>query len=1293
MQPQSHLARHKATAHDEARFVCESLNGVLVSVGNAVENTFLTGLMGSTRNLTADSSLWIGMGIDAAELSVSLVQSSFWDDGTPIVYTNWADDVKDLLRTEAIADVSGIVLRANGNWDVEPEDTALPFACERPALHVETDCNCTGVTDAAGEGGTCDLWGASSTGTADENLSWCYTSPHCPRAAPVPGSEAPAPAPAPSSSSSSSSQQQPKRKKLWRAYCTDVDNPTVCDAGEFYSEASLTCMPVTSCGAGEYVSAAPSGKADMECAACPPHTYQPLSRHRSPACTQQPACGAGEKYVESPDGREEAQCAPCPLQTFQAADSHRDANCTAVQPCTAGTFYAPLQPVSNAALQCTACAADEWRGEELHLFDTCIPWQQCIADVQVENAVPTSTSDRICSSTDPCMQGLQYELKPATASSPRECSALEICLPGSKMVVRPTLTTNRVCEVCPPGTWQDAANLPECKSAGVCGFGERALLTATASSDLLCGVCPAGTWQPLEAHREATCRPQTLCGEKQYFIPSSSAANASGTCEECPPGQFQELELHRQEWCANQPKCGGGEQYVDAGPNNLGRCEPCDEGDYRDRGPKHREQCAQQPPCGAGLFAVPPIPLDELRKCRQCPEGTWEPRSDRFSTECLPWTECGGGADAAYYELVAPTVVSDRVCRAQAECGALEYEVAAPTPTSARECSTIQHSTCYQGTYVVPISDFVGECRPCKGGTFQNLENQPECKPWSTCSVGQQLVVQGTVVSDAFCVDCLAGYWQPLQDHVEAECVAKQRCGTGERVQEPSGRDPTVDSVCIACFPGMYQDEQDHLDADCKLQPNCVPTVTTQSMSLNEQYICASASSISNNQGASLSDNNDDASTGSTTDGSSKLAGILAPILVVVVVGLIMVVGWLNIKNKAAQIEIMQLRVGDAAGLPPVSNFHNPMWGQHGGSGESTNTSGIAAPSYGDLDNGYDSFPTGGGGQEPIYDDLPGSVEDVRNNGNSTRSPSTMDDYNNSNGNEHLYGILPNASTNEKQGMWSDSELRLLPERPSSARSTRSTASMHSVLNAPPRRGSTEKRTLVLDSDDDEPSERPPTYTAALTYPNALPNGSGGGGGGVLQLAHQTRRLPQLPTGVGGGGGVLPPMTTSMGSIGGAMNSSSSSNFRTRGGIGGRGGGIMPPSGGAAGASSMLGSALQPPPAFLQSVGSGGGGGNSSYGSNVGGGGALPIPTLYPPSAGRPAAAQVPRTRTISTPVDVSAERSVHSGIRRCNDRIAQHLADAEDLLGGADESYDRGADAPKPRARGAPAANLDSEA
>lgn len=81
----------------------------------------------------------------------------------------------------------------------------------------------------------------------------------------------------------------------------------------------------------------------------------------------------------------------------------------------------------------------------------------------------------------------------STASA---CVPVTSCPPGQFMVTDATPTSDRVCDVCPDGTYTPWSNWTSCVAWSTCEAGQRFVQAGDAAHDVVCEYCLAGTYSP-----------------------------------------------------------------------------------------------------------------------------------------------------------------------------------------------------------------------------------------------------------------------------------------------------------------------------------------------------------------------------------------------------------------------------------------------------------------------------------------------------------------------------------------------------------------------------------------------------------------------------------------------------------------------------------------------------------------------------------------------------------------------------------------------------------------------------
>eukprot|EP00039_Didymoeca_costata_P011169 m.155136 g.155136 ORF g.155136 m.155136 type:complete len:758 (+) comp15087_c0_seq11:182-2455(+) len=282
--------------------------------------------------------------------------------------------------------------------------------------------------------------------------------------------------------------------KLWRrSSCVNCSN-TICGKNEYRSG---TCKDTT------------NGFKCNKCknVICPENTYQTGAcegETNGYECKPQPLCQPGQRFTGG-GVRESGTCVSCPDGYYQPASNHRLPNCV----------------------------------EETRCHD----------EYQHEVAPLTSSSDRVCDSTDVCGRD-QYIVVQRTPTSNRQCKGLKNCEAGQYITNMATSSTDRECEECKDNTFTVIQNAPSCQEKALCSAGQKIIDLGTSSKNGKCGPCEQNTFMEKNEHRNLECTAQPFCSKGEYM--SGLSTSTKGVCLPCPLRHYQDKASHRQPTCKPQ---------------------------------------------------------------------------------------------------------------------------------------------------------------------------------------------------------------------------------------------------------------------------------------------------------------------------------------------------------------------------------------------------------------------------------------------------------------------------------------------------------------------------------------------------------------------------------------------------------------------------------------------------------------------------------------------------------------------------------------------------------------------
>ncbi len=587
---------------------------------------------------------------------------------------------------------------------------------------------------------------------------------------------------------------------------------SICPSAQYQDLAahrSTDCIEQTTCGQGFKISADSNTEA-QSCTSCDVNTYQDASSHRSTSCKTQATCSKGQ-FASADSSRAKRTCSDCPAGQYQEQQTHRSTSCTLQGTCGAGTRWAATLIAQRT---CPACSAGStFQDSTVHREAACKDAAPCKGH-EFESSAPTTTTDRICSTTAQCdYEGvggsIQYESKAPTATTNRECSAVGVCFAGEYMSTRWTKTVDLKCTACGSNTYLSAVAHREakCTAQPTCSMGE--FISADSKTvRRSCRVCPANRYLGESSHRKTSCAVQPTCNVGEKI--SADSVTTIRICSACEANKYQFLASHRLTSCIDQPTCGRGE-YITADSKTLKRsCVRCGIDTYQDTEAGHRiTACKDQTTCAKGE-KISADSIETKRSCSTCGEHEYIDVSDHRITMCFRQPFCGPGT------YISPdTKEAARFCSL---CADNQYQ-SIEKFTVHRQTYCEDQPMCGAGEFMSPPSRIrVRTCHACQPGRFMEAARHRhiECDPLTPCGPGEKYRTVGfgssTSTSQGTCVDCESGKYIALPAHFNAACNEQPACelGTFYTARIDAAR------TCTVCPANRYQDEDDHRKKVCK---------------------------------------------------------------------------------------------------------------------------------------------------------------------------------------------------------------------------------------------------------------------------------------------------------------------------------------------------------------------------------------------------------------------------------------------------------------------------------------------
>ena len=633
--------------------------------------------------------------------------------------------------------------------------------------------------------------------------------------------------------------------------------------GDHNTVGSVTCTDWTDCVAGQYAAIKPNGITNRECAVCPSESYSDTpnadectawvdclmgeyvfvegttttnrecafcgvgnytNTTNAESCTSWTDCVAGEYVTFGGSTVSDRTCALCDTNTYSA-----DVNqllCATVS-CAEDSEFNWVDPTSNDG-NCVACDTGYYSAGGLNTCNSCDAGYgfadgNCTECTDFTFNADDGTTSACAAMSCPVGEGVSDPAGPNEANTcvdcagaggeiesysddlTGQCKAMTVCQPGYRMTKNGTHVHDRLCAICPVGTYSDTENADECT---VCDAGFFAAVAGSTS----CTGCPAGTYLEdagTDADLHDAADDCSICGAGTY-----AAAIGSDSCTDCPVGTFlaDEGTLASDHDAADDcGVCGAGTYAAAIGSSS---CTNCIAGMYlEDAGTNATlhdaaDDCSI---CGAGRYSG-----EGAETCSLCDAGTYLADEGTDATLhnsedlCLP---CAKGhhasnagsasCDACQYPFYAAT-------EGQAECDetncpagkgirtTVDYDTTEDDDYNCNECS-LGHASA-GGTNACDLCNEAEE--------FGNVTGLDVCHVRTVCQPGQKRTVIGDVFSDDECEDCVGDTYTLTTN--EATCTALS-CAAGKELTDVRDRTQDESGNCEDCGGDRWSSAGDNV--------------------------------------------------------------------------------------------------------------------------------------------------------------------------------------------------------------------------------------------------------------------------------------------------------------------------------------------------------------------------------------------------------------------------------------------------------------------------------------------------
>ena len=564
------------------------------------------------------------------------------------------------------------------------------------------------------------------------------------------------------------------------------------------------CVTVTTCERDEFEARPPNLTADRQCAYCEPGS---MVVHTELGST----CASCKNTTYDHDGTSATGCAACPAGRY-AIDN--GTACQVDDPCSAGVHGCASQAACNrtgvGTHTCTCTAGFYGDGH------WCAPWRECTLGSSYAAGVPSATRDRLCVATTECLSN-EYEAQAPQLAHDRVCL---LCPPGSFVPI-----ARDACNQCPPGTYDhDQSSSTRCLDcplgSAVNQFRTTCTLVNPCVSDHDCHNKATCTQTGTGTHScecqhgfygdGVWCVPWSVCILDLTFEAQPPTATSDRVCaalRQCAAGEYETRrpELVRDRECAPCPPGAAVSETGDV-------CEACETNMY-DHDSNSATPCRV---CPVGFVVSDsatactlhdPCADPSLNDCH--PQATCTTVSDgHYACECVegfwgggvwcaPWTECLVGST---YETRRPTSQADRVCTAVSVCGPGEFETTAPdclredvpagSASDSASGSWTEETPASECTFPAVVTDRA--CRPCRAGRYQPYFGQLACP---VCAAGTYDADRDPVTP---CKECPAGHIVGIE---RTTCALRDPCAN------PAHHDCHAQAACRTTTPGEYECE------------------------------------------------------------------------------------------------------------------------------------------------------------------------------------------------------------------------------------------------------------------------------------------------------------------------------------------------------------------------------------------------------------------------------------------------------------------------------------------------------